>query len=37
MGIAERARDPADKIDSAVALIPDALDEYGIDVVGAAF
>jgi hypothetical protein len=37
MGIAESARDPADKIESAVALIPDALDEKAIDVVGAAF
>jgi hypothetical protein len=37
MGIAERARDPADKIDNAVAFIPDALDEKGIDVEGAAF
>jgi hypothetical protein len=37
IGIAERARDPADKIDNAVAFIPDALDEYGMEVVGAAF
>jgi hypothetical protein len=37
MGIAERARDPADKIDNAVAFIPEALDEKGIDVEGAAF
>jgi len=37
MGIADRARDPADKIDNAVAFIPEALDEYGIEVVGAAF
>jgi hypothetical protein len=37
IGIAERANDPADKIERAVALIPEALDENGIDVVGAAF
>jgi hypothetical protein len=37
MGIAERANDPADKIERAVALIPEALDDNGIDVVGAAF
>lgn len=37
MGIAESARDPAERIDKAVALIPDALDANGIDVVGAAF
>lgn len=35
IGIAERARDPAERIDRAVALIPEALDENGIDVVGA--
>lgn len=37
IGIADMARDPADKIDNAVAFMPEALDEYGMEVVGAAF
>lgn len=35
MGVADKARDPAERIERAVALIPLARDENGIDVVGA--
>jgi hypothetical protein len=34
IGIADNAKDPAERIDSAVALIPVARDEKGIEVVG---
>ena len=37
IGIADKAREPAERIERAVALIPLARDENGIDVVGAGF
>jgi hypothetical protein len=37
IGIADKAREPAERIDKAVALIPLAREENGIDVVGAGF
>ena len=37
IGIADKAREPAERIERAVALIPLARDENGIDVAGADF